>query len=389
MRRVLFVDDESKILDGLRRMLHAMRRSWETRFAIGGQAALEELAEWQPDVVVTDMRMPGIDGAALLEQVARRWPAVIRMVLSGQTDDEAAARAIPVAHQFIMKPCAGPVLCSIIDRACSLRDLLGSSSLREMVGTVDTLPPAPGTYVALGIALRSASTSVDDIAAVIQRDAALTAKLLQLVNSAFFGPPREVSSISQAVALLGAGRIRSLALAHEIFGGGHVAGRGLALEQEQEHALAVAALAQEMVETRAEVDAVLTAGLLHDVGKLILAGRPGGEFQADLERSRREQRPLHSIEREVRGVTHAEVGAYLLGLWGLPHVVVEAVAHHHTSEQLPEEGRRIAAATQVADALVNEARGGAPLCIAPELLDTLGGPDRLAEWRVLLTQATR
>lgn len=387
MRRVLFVDDESKILDGLRRMLHAMRRTWETRYAIGAPAALLELEDWEPDVLITDMRMPGMDGAALLEQVAQRWPGVIRMVLSGQTDDEAAARAIPVAHQFIMKPCAGPVLCSTIDRACSLRDLLGSSTLRQVVGTVDTLPPAPGTYVALGMALRSPSSSVDDIAEVIQRDAALTAKLLQLVNSAFFGPPREVNSIAQAVALLGAGRIRSLALAHEIFAGEQFAGPGFALDQEQEHALAVASLAQQIVETRVDAEAALTAGLLHDVGKLILAGRRSAEFHADLSRSRQEQRSLHLVEQETRGVTHAEVGAYLLGLWGLPHVVVEAVAYHHAPERLSEDGRRIAAAIQVADSLVHEIRGGIPLPIAPEATAVLGGPERLADWRLLVTPA--
>ncbi len=384
MRQILFVDDEPRILDGLKRMLRPMREEWEMRFAQGGEAALTELAGWSADVVITDMRMPLMDGATLLEQVATRWPGVIRMVLSGQTDDDAAVRAVPVAHQFLMKPCDGQVLRGIIERACSLRDLLDNPGLRQAVGTIDALPPAPATYVALGRALQEPAASVEDIAAIIERDGALTAKLLQLVNSAFFGMPREVTSIAQGVALLGAGRIRSLTLAHEVFAGGRWGSpAGLSLEAEQNHSVEVAALARQLVAPVTQADTALAAGLLHDVGKLILGGRHPGQFQVDLGRSRAAGRPLHEIERERNGLSHAEVGAYLLGLWGLPHSVVEAVANHHAPDRIPEAGRQITAAVHLADALIHEGRGGGPVPLSDAAVTALGGPGRMEGWREL------
>ena len=143
MRRILFVDDEPRILEGLRRMLHGERDHWDLRFAGSGAAALAELAREPADVVVTDMRMPGMDGAELLARVATVAPDAIRIVLSGQTDDLASTRTVPVAHQFLTKPCQAQVLREVVERACALRELLASPGLRRLIKTVDTLPSVP------------------------------------------------------------------------------------------------------------------------------------------------------------------------------------------------------------------------------------------------------
>jgi putative nucleotidyltransferase with HDIG domain len=389
MRRILFVDDEPRILDALRRMLRPYREEWDMHFAAGGAAALQRLATLPVDVVVSDMRMPGMDGAALLEEVATRSPATIRVVPSGQTDAEAAARAVPVAHQFLMKPCEPAVVREVIERACALRDLLQSPVLREVVGAVESLPPALDVYRRLGRALADPQSSIEDIAGVIEQDAALTAKVLQLVNSSFFGLRREVSSVSHATALLGTGLIRSLVLVHHVFGSGAWgAAAGLSLEQEQAHAIQVAGLVHAMLPDRVLGEAAVTAGLLHDIGKLILACRLPGAFERDLLRGAREGVPLHLIEAGRLGVSHAEVGAALLGLWGLPHPVVEAVAHHHRPDRVVGGERRVLAAVHVADCLVHEAGGRTenagppdPVCVA-----ALGGADRLESWRVLAAE---
>jgi putative nucleotidyltransferase with HDIG domain len=383
MRRVLFVDDEVRVLDGLRRMLHSRRDVWEMQFAAGGPAALEALEQKSVDVVITDMRMPGMDGAALLAKVARRWPRTIRVVLSGQTDDEAAVRAMPFAHQYLMKPCELESLAQVVDRTTALRDLLSQPALQEIAGQVESLPAVPGVYLALGEALASASASINEIAGIIERDPALAAKVLQLVNSSFFGQRREVCSVGQACALLGTGLIRNLALAHDVFssetwGAGH----SLSLEAEGAHAVAVAGIARSMQPDTASAEAAVAAGLLHDIGKLILAlsHLPAGAEAATPDPA------------APGSVTHAEVGAYLLGLWGLPHLVVEAVAHHHAPSRVGTSVGSVLAAVHLADALVHEAHGESvpaydPACLAAIVGDR--GVEGLDRWREMARASVR
>jgi putative nucleotidyltransferase with HDIG domain len=388
MRRLLFVDDEPLILDALRRMMHRWREEWDMRFALGGAAALQSLDEAPFDVVLTDMRMPGMDGAQLLGEVAARHPATIRIVLTGQTDEAAALRALPVAHQFLMKPCDPATLRQVIVRTLALRDRLADPALRSLAGQVDSLPSVPTTYLALGVALGKTDSSITDIAAIIERDPALAAKVLQLVNSSFFGQRREISSVRQACILLGTGLIRNLALAHEAFAA--KAWRetpGLSLQEEGDHAVAVARIACAMQVTAADAEAAVAAGLLHDIGKLVIASRTQSSLLLDQHPIEVEGQPCHEVEIARYGVSHAEVGAYLLGLWGLPHLVVEAVAFHHTPSLVREGDRRVLAAVHVADTLVHEA-AGTPWVVPldSECVELLGGAVELDRWRVQLAE---
>src|SRR5690606_34045961 len=124
VRRILFVDDEPHVLDGLRDLLHKRLREWEMSFALGGQEALTLLETRPFDVVISDMRMPGIDGVTLLRLVKERYPAIARIVLSGQAERDAVVNALPVAHQFLSKPCDVEVLYAVVERACGLQGLL-------------------------------------------------------------------------------------------------------------------------------------------------------------------------------------------------------------------------------------------------------------------------
>ena len=367
--RVLFVDDEPRVLDGLRRMLHGQRREWTMAFAPGGTAALELLEADPYDVILTDMRMPGMDGAALLTEVARRYPATTRIVLSGQTDDAAALRAVPVAHQFLMKPCDVDTLREVIARTRELQELLADPGLRQVAGTVDTLPPVPSTYLALGRALGSTSVSVGEIAEVVGRDPALASKLLQVVNSSFFGQRREIASVVQACTLLGTGLIRSIVLARELYSDGVWTRCPPDLvERECEHAIAVAGLARAMQTEGGRAEMAVAAGLLHDVGKLILLSRQAEPAMVD---------------------RHAEVGAYMLGLWGLPHGVIEAVAYHHAPERVASSGSHVAAAVHVADALVHQMRGEQGVAPDDRCVELLGGHAELERFAALASGATR
>ncbi|MBI3475237.1 MAG: HDOD domain-containing protein [Acidobacteria bacterium] len=353
MKRILFVDDESKILDGIRRMLHSDRTRWDMQFAVGGEAALKACEAGSFDVVISDMRMPGMDGAALLSEIRDRFPASARIILSGQSDPEAASRAIPVAHRFLAKPCNAIELQSTIDRVCALQEVLGRPELRQVVGAVGELPSLSGTYISLTKAVSDESSTIENVAHIVERDIAMSAKILQLVNSAFFGLAQKVTNLRAAVSYLGMDTIRNLVLVADTFKA-FVPDRRIhpgVMEGMAEHAQRVAVIAAELPVAKNLRDATIIAALLHDVGKLILASRLPEQFCAVQQFADEKHCDFFEAEEQVLGTSHAEIGAYLLGLWGIPHLAVEAIAHHHHPTRIPYSGWDSAVAVYVADLL--------------------------------------
>jgi HD-like signal output (HDOD) protein/CheY-like chemotaxis protein len=392
MRKILFVDDEPNILQGLKRMLRSQSDHWEVAFAGGGEAALAMLDAAPFDVVVSDMRMPGMDGAALLACVREKYPEVIRFILSGHSDQKAALRAVTVAHQFLSKPCESGTLQVAIERACGLKAVLSDPSLCRTVGSMRELPAMPRTYLELRKALEDADVSLDTVARIVEQDVAVTAKLLQLVNSAFFGLPRDVTNVRSAVSYLGVDVLKSLVLSIGVFRSFEDAGAipGFSVEQFQSHAYLTARIAGALPAPPHLKDAISLAALLHDSGKLVLATRMPAHFARALALAVEQGRPIYEVEQDIMGVTHAEIGAYLLGLWGLPWPVVEAVAHHHVPARVPEQGLDALAAVYIANILALECAppppAGASL-VQPAFdalyIDSLGVADQLPDWRIL------
>jgi HD-like signal output (HDOD) protein/CheY-like chemotaxis protein len=346
----LFVDDEPRVLDGLRLSLRSKRKVWEMVFANGGLAAVQELEQGMFDVIVSDMRMPGMDGASVLAKAATLQPQAVRMILSGEMDESSAARAAGVAHRFLAKPCDSETLVEIITRALELKALLHSDRMRECVGGMSKLPSMPRTCQLLNQALQQERTPLSTVIGIIQRDIAMAAKVLQLVNSAFFGTSRKITSLEQAVSYLGVSTLRGLVVANSLFDELSVDNPAL-IEHEQIYCALVARLAHALIGTHAQADVAFTAGLLHNIGGLALACRLPEDAAKSAELARSRGIPIHEAEYERLGVTHAGIGAYLLGLWGLPHEVIEAVALHHE----PWEGFHTLdanLAVRLADALV-------------------------------------
>jgi HD-like signal output (HDOD) protein/ActR/RegA family two-component response regulator len=333
-RRILFVDDEPMVLSGLQRSLRPMRSEWEMVFAAGGNEALAAMDQQSFDIIVTDMRMPGMDGAQLLEEVQKRSPLTLRMVLSGQSDRETILRSVNPAHQFISKPCEGEELKSRLIRAFALKDLLQNPGLRGLVSKLDNLPSLPAAYLELTEELRRPDPDLRKIDELIGADMAMTAKVLKLVNSAFFCLPCEISRASHAVKLLGLDTLRALVLTAHVFEQfeSHVLNAD-DVQQISDHSLAVSNSARkiallEHADQRTQ-DESFTAGMLHDAGKLILASTLGTEYGQVLEYSAKANVGVFAAEREVLGCSHGQIAAYLFGLWGLPGTIVEAVAWHH------------------------------------------------------------
>jgi HD-like signal output (HDOD) protein len=351
MKRLLFVDDEGPVLEGLRSRLHKFAAQWQMEFVTGGELAIEHLQRQPCDLVVTDMRMPGMDGAKLLEQVSLRWPQTVRIVLSGYSELEQTIRLVPYAHQYLSKPCQPRQLESVIERCLLLQDLLNRADLRAIVGRIRKLPSLPHIYTKLRDIVRDENVTLEEVAALVSADSALAARVLQVVNSAFFRLARRITNIEQAVNYLGFTAIRNLAVSLEIFAQWPRGGSGvLDLHKLQSHAHAVASAASSLTAGTLIADDTTLAGLLHDIGYWILAQECPADLHQATELAASRGIPLHVAETQVIGASHAEIGAYLLGIWGLPYPVIEAVAHHHLPQRVAQSEFDVLAAVAVAHA---------------------------------------
>jgi HD-like signal output (HDOD) protein len=362
MKRILFVDDEPALLDALRGRLRGLRSHWEMVFVESGSRALTEMEHRRADVVVADMRMPGMCGTELLTTVRDRWPETIRIVLSGYAEAEQSAQLLSVAHQYLSKPCDAQQIEAIVMRCLQLHELLRDPGLRALVGRIRNLPAVPRTYARLRKAMEGPDVSVREISRIVYEDAAIAAKVLQVVNSAFFRLARRISNVEQAVSYLGFNAIRTLAMSVEVFSlwSKDAALGCLDLELLQERAHGVAAAARALGQSANVADDAVLAGLFHNIGYWVLLQECPGKVADALATARAQHLPLHQAERQVVGASHAEVGAYLLGLWGLPHSVIEAVAFQHSPQRVAQTSFDVLAALVVAQRLVLSDRPIAP-----------------------------
>jgi HD-like signal output (HDOD) protein len=395
-KRLLFVDDEPLVLDGLRRALHGMRHVWEMKFVDSAREALEELNRTQYDAVITDMRMPAMDGAEFLEIVESRHSDIVRIVLSGQSDREAVLRSIVPTHQFLSKPCSVDELKLRLGLAFAMRDAISNGSVKSVVARLRSIPSLPRIYDELTAALRSASSSLATIEKIIESDIAMATKTLQLANSAFIGVRGEISNLRQAVSLIGTETIRTLALSVHVFS--HFERNTAAarfLPALWEHSANVASLARRITleekQPREAAEQSFSAGLLHDVGKAVLFSELSGEYNQIVENRENREGDITSREVEQFGCTHAQIGAYLMSIWGLPATLVHAVAlHHRPMEELLSRFSPLTA-VHCADAIVSEGEA-MPFNRDGQLdlayLDRLGLREREAAWRDLHNQSS-
>jgi HD-like signal output (HDOD) protein len=354
MKDILFVDDERDLLDGLRARLYKHRRDWNMMFVASGAEALSVFERQHIDLVVSDVRMPGMDGGQLLTTVKQRWPTTVRIIVSGYADPVQAVRLTSLCHQYIAKPCDSQVLENMIERCFNLQEVLAQEPLRRVVGRIGKLPALPKTYGRLQAALSQPNVTVGEIADIVTADAAIASKVLQITNSAFFRLRKPMVRIKDAVTYLGFATIRNLVLSAEIFSQWKSPRNSLGVdpEQLQNHAQLAAAACKSLAGGRVTPDDAWLAGLLHDIGYWVLAQECPEELEKALELSRSQGLPLVDCERLTTGATHAEIGAYLLGLWGLPYSIVEAVALHHAPASVSPQGYDLLGALAVSHALL-------------------------------------
>lgn len=389
MRKVLVVDDAPEVLGMLKRTLVPMKAEWEMVFVGSAGDALATLEKTTYDVLATDMVMPGMDGLQLLKEAKTRYPGMVRIAFSGEPAKGYGLRSAGLAHQFFEKPIDTQELQSIMARSCALRESLADEQLRRVVVNLRNLPSLPAMYQELMDEIHSRDPSLKKIAKIISRDIAMVTKILQLVNSAFFGLRTTVSNPEQAVALLGSDTIKSLVLSMQVFSQFEGATlHGFSLDALWQHGLATGTfarmIAKEEQVTQAVVDDAFTAGLLHDVGILLLATNRAEEYKRVLAIQQEKNLSDWQVEQEVFGTTHAEVGAHLLSLWGIGEAIIEAIAFHHrpmacqTAEFIPLTAVHVANALHEQSQAAEEKK--ASLQPDVEFLTKTGLHEHLPKW---------
>ncbi len=373
-QRILFVDDEPNILKGLQRSLRPLRKRWDMSFVESGKAALKKLEGTAFDVIISDMRMPEMDGAQLLQAVQERYPMMVRIILSGHSDQELIMKSVKSAHQYLSKPCEKETLINAVNRACSLKELMNKKNLQLVISGIDTMPILPSLYSRIMAELRSQDASTAGVGDIISQDMGMTAKVLQLVNSSFFGMPRHVASPSEAVVLLGIDVVKTLILGIEVFSEYRQSTLSIIpVSKVYEHCVKTSVIAKKIAQMEKKdkeiADNAMIAGLLHDLGRLLLAENFPEDYQEVMALVKEKRCQFYEAELEVLGVTHAEIGGYLLSLWGLPDNIIEGVTFHHSPSACIATGFDLCGVVHVANLIERHER------VQPGAWETLNGLD--------------
>jgi HD-like signal output (HDOD) protein/CheY-like chemotaxis protein len=392
-KRILFVDDEEMVLQGLKRMLRPCRDEWDMVFVDSGAKALDVMAQAPVDVVVADMRMPVMNGAELLGEVMKRYPLTIRFILSGHSDSELISKAIGATHRYLAKPCDPETLQSILRDVLGSTEILHDAELKTLISQMKALPSLPILYQEIMAKLKQPNVQINEITGIITRDLGMTAKILQLANSAFYGTSNHVTDLNAAVSFIGLNVITSLFLSVHIFSEfKDLRIQGFSMDDLWKHSLDTATLANKISKLEGADYSVandaFVAGMLHDSGRIVLAANFPERYREAIAMARQEHCEISVAERMILKHAHSEVGGYMMSLWGLPTPVTDAVLYHHAPGIVAEHKFCALTAVHVANSLAvsgfanNEGIASSPLDL--NYLKSMNLLDRFPVWQKLV-----
>jgi putative nucleotidyltransferase with HDIG domain len=333
-KNILLVDEDALVLKALKRSLRRFKDHCNVYYAQSAKEALVQLDKDVIDVLITEVRLVDSDSELFLRTFLKRHPSAARIVLTGYTASDAIFKFAGLAHQLLAKPWSDETLIETIQRADLISQMLSDNRLKRTLNLIENFPSIPAVYMELTQKLKNSEASMEEIGAIIIRDPSLTIKMLQIVNSPYYGLPMPVTDPQKAVNLLGLDIIKGFVLTSGIFKQYEQTSLvGLHIDELWQHSLKSANIVRqiakrERLEKEIE-EASFIASLLHDVGKIIIASNFPKEHKEICTRTASDGLPGWHAEQMVLGVSHAEIGAYLLGLWGLPLTIIKAVQEHH------------------------------------------------------------
>lgn len=323
---IMFVDDEKQLLRALDRLFVDSR--YETVLMDSGEEALAFMEHTPVNLVVSDIRMPGINGFDFLRQVKEKYPATMRVALSGYTDSRAIYKALEenVAKMYMFKPWDNRELLSTIEKMFQLEEVFTDKKIMDLINNLDDLPTIPALYSKIKTMIQE-DEDVEKIATLIEADQASSAKILRIANSAFYGA--KTGSISQAIMYIGLANIKSILLSNAVF---NVKGP---MKDRVQHLWRNAALTNKMTNhlffkiTGKKIPNVFaSAGLLHNVGMVVLISKFCNVWDEIVKSGIVSNMECSEIGKRILGVSHEELGGYLLNWWELPLPIVESALYH-------------------------------------------------------------
>ena len=390
-KSILFVDEEEFVRKALQRSFRKLRTEWDMRFVTNPREAAKALASIPADVLITETVFTGQSGLELLKVIRERLPQIVRIILSGYSDRDVVLKSVDLAHQYLAKPCENEDLRDTITRAFMMKGLLEQGTLKKVVSKINGLPSLPSLYMELVKTLESEDASMQKIGEIISKDISLTVKVLKLVNSSFFAIPQRIVHPAKAASLLGLDMIKAIVLTSGTFDKfKQIKFPGFSIDQLWDHASLTAAyakcIAQKAGLDQTQVDTAFMAGMLHDIGKLLVAAHMPDSFTQILKLTQPGDISMPEAEEKVLGTSHAAIGAYLLGLWGLPEPIIAATAFHHNPGYQIGKDLDACAIVHVANAFAcaetQTLLGDAPIeQLDYGFLQQRGWLDQLATWR--------
>lgn len=326
-KRILFVDDERQILRALKRLF--IDSDYETVFMDNGEDALAYLEDHPVELIISDIRMPSMNGFDLLKKVKEMHPLTLRVALSGYTDSKKIYKALEenIAKMYMFKPWDNKELLNIIDQMLELEDLLKNRELLDLINNINDLPTVPQLYLDIKRLIQE-EADVDAIAKKIEEDPPITSRILRVANSAFYGA--KTGSISQSIMYIGLINVKNIVLSNGVFDAAK--SHSSSVKILWEHATITNKITnliyQEFMKKKIP-NIFASAGLLHDIGKVIMFTHFGDTYDAVLKEALDTNRPIVELEREHYNVTHQELGGYLLNWWEIPLPIVETALYHH------------------------------------------------------------
>lgn len=393
-KNILFVDDDENVINGIRRQLRPYREQWQLFFAQSGNQALQLMQHTPVDLIISDMLMPEMQGNELLRQVGKLYPGTIRVILSGYADEETIKCALEVAHQHLIKPCNAATLRETIAQIFKIQDCLKNPRIMEGIGDPNQLPSLPKIYHEINAAIANDNTTVNELAEIFARDMVLSAKLLQLVNSAYFGLHRIVSNLSDAINMVGIKKLGNLVLSVHLKTAFPVTDP--LMERYMHYLWKDAARVAELAklisiserQQQDRPDQAYLGGLLHNMGLLIFLSRGGDRIKTLLEQVKNTDTPVSELETQIFGFTRSEATAYLLSLWKIPPRIIESILLQNTPSDAAYNGVSALTAVHVAacllkPAVMEECGRLFDIALDTQYLQRIDKIDRLPEWQIL------
>lgn len=355
---ILFVDDNKGFLK-IAEQAFVDRDNWVFTYCHSGKEALDLVCKNYYDLVITDMRMKDVKGSTILEKVKEISPKTIRFIISGYSNRDYIVETVNCADQFLSKPFTVKKFDEAIRVALKSFETIDNKEFDKIGAYFDEIPTLPKLYTELTNVIQDKNSSMLDIVKVIEKDIVVTAKVMQLANSALFGNYNTITKLSSAVSKLGLQTIKSIVISKDLFHSfGKVDIKTFEIHSIYKHSFLVSRLSQKIAlnlnRSDEELNNLAMASMLHDIGKIILIMNKKNEYRRIMKALKTEKTNLVTLEKEILGISHAEVGAYLLKRWNMPDEIVNIIQNHHNPRYALSECFNPASILYMANILANK-----------------------------------